>query len=136
MSEYCKYSGTSTRDARTLLNGWCPKHPSGPSRGRRKIKMEKQSFKVVLGRDEQGGDIAFDLATLPHLLIGGSTAMAFPGRITFKMAFEEDARMIIGENGADRLNGKGDFLFRDSTGLHRGQVPYISDEDFESLCAR
>ena len=35
--------------------------------------MEKQSFKVVLGRDEQGGDIAFDLAALPHLLIGGST---------------------------------------------------------------
>ncbi len=44
--------------------------------------------------------------------------------------------MIIGENGADRLNGKGDFLFLDSTGLHRGQVPYISDEDFEILCAR
>ena len=34
------------------------------------------------------------------------------------------------------LVDKGDFLFRDSTGLHRGQVPYISDEDFESLCAR
>ena len=60
----------------------------------------------------------------------------FPGRIAFKVAFEEDSRMIIGENGADRLNGKGDFLFRDSTGLHRGLVPYISDEDFESLCAR
>ena len=44
--------------------------------------------------------------------------------------------MIIDENGADRLNGKGDFLFRDSTGLHRGQVPYISDEYFESLRAR
>ena len=40
--------------------------------------MEKQSFKVVLGRDEQGGDIAFDLATLPHLLIGGSNVVAFP----------------------------------------------------------
>ncbi len=45
-------------------------------------------------------------------------------------------RTMIDENGADRLNGKGDFLFRDSTGLHRGRVPYISDEDFESLCAR
>ena len=34
MSEYCKYCGTSARDARTLLNGWCPKHPSGPSKGK------------------------------------------------------------------------------------------------------
>ena len=37
--------------------------------------MKKQSFRIVLGRDEQGGGIAFDLATLPHLLIGGSTAL-------------------------------------------------------------
>ena len=37
--------------------------------------MKKQSFRIVLGRDEQGGDVAFDLATLPHLLIGGSTAL-------------------------------------------------------------
>ena len=44
--------------------------------------------------------------------------------------------MIIDENVADCLNGKGDFLFRDSTGLHRGQAPYISDENFESLCTR
>ena len=35
--------------------------------------MGNQSFRIVLGRDEQGGDVAFDLATLPHLLMGGST---------------------------------------------------------------
>ena len=34
MSEYCKYCGTPARDARTLLNGRCPKHPNGPSRGK------------------------------------------------------------------------------------------------------
>ena len=34
MSEYCKYCGTSTRDARTLLNGWCSKYPNGPCRGK------------------------------------------------------------------------------------------------------
>ena len=41
-------------------------------------QVKNQGLMVVVGRDEQGGDIAFDLATLPHLLIGGSTAMAFP----------------------------------------------------------
>ena len=40
--------------------------------------MKKQSFRIVLGRDEQGGGIAFDLATLPHLLMDGSTAVASP----------------------------------------------------------
>ncbi len=42
--------------------------------------------------------------------------------------------MILDENGADRLNGNGDFLFSDSTGLRRGQCTYISDEDFEKSC--
>ena len=31
-----------------------------------------------------------------------------------------------------RFLGLGDLAFRDSMGLHRGQVPYISDEDFEN----
>ena len=43
-------------------------------------------------------------------------------------------RTMIGENGADCLNGKGDFLLRDSAGLRRGQCTYISDEDFEKSC--
>ena len=42
--------------------------------------------------------------------------------------------MIIDENGVDRLNGKGDFLFCDPAGLHRGQCTYISEEDFEKSC--
>ena len=46
---------------------------AGTVRRGRKILMGKQSLGIVLGHDAQGGDIAFDLATLPHLLIGGST---------------------------------------------------------------
>ena len=38
----------------------------------------------------------------------------------------------IGREASNLMNnGKGDFLFRDSTGLRRGQCTYISDEDFE-----
>ena len=40
--------------------------------------MGKQVLWGVLGHDEQGGDIAFDLATLPHRLMGGTTAAASP----------------------------------------------------------
>ena len=90
---------------------------------------------LVLGR-AAGVHFVFATQRPDEVVMSAPLRCGFPGRIAFKVAFEEDSRMIIGENGADRLNGKGDFLFRDSTGLHRGQVPYISDEDFESLCAR
>ena len=35
--------------------------------------VKNQGLMVVVGRDGQGRDLAMDLATLPHLLIGGST---------------------------------------------------------------
>ena len=35
--------------------------------------VKNQGIMVVVGRDGQGRDVAVDLATLPHLLIGGST---------------------------------------------------------------
>ena len=44
--------------------------------------------------------------------------------------------MTIGENGVDRLNGKGDFLFCDSTGLRQRQCTHISNEDSEKSCGR
>jgi DNA segregation ATPase FtsK/SpoIIIE-like protein len=59
--------------------------------------------------------------------MGGSPPCCFTGRIAFKVDFEEDSRMIIDENGADRLNGNSDFLFCDSEGLRREQCTYISD---------
>ena len=43
--------------------------------------------------------------------------------------------MIIGENGADRLNGNGDFRLRNSAGLRREQCMYVTDDDFEKSCA-
>ena len=82
------------------------------------------------------GSFHFCYARPDEVVMSPPLRCGFPGRIAFKVAFEEDSRMIIDENGADLLNGKGDFLFRDSAGLHRGQAQYISDEDFESLCAR
>ena len=90
---------------------------------------------LVLGRSA-GVHFVFATQRPDEVVMSAPLRCGFPGRIAFKVAFEEDSRMIIDENGADRLNGKGDFLFRDSTGRHCGQVPYISDEDFESLCAR
>ena len=87
---------------------------------------------LVLGR-AAGVHFIFATQRPDEVVMSAPLRCGFPGHIAFKVAFEEDSRMIIGENGADRLNGKGDFLFRDSTDLHRGQVPYISDEDSDMV---
>ena len=90
---------------------------------------------LVLGR-VAGVHFVFATQRPDEVVMSPPLRCGLLGCIAFKVALEEDLRMIIGKNGADRLNGKGDFLFRDSMGLHRGQVPYISDEDFESLLMR
>ena len=89
---------------------------------------------LVLGR-AAGVHFVFATQRPDEVVMSAPLRCGFPGCIAFKVAFEGDSRMIIDENDADRLNGRGDFLFRDSTGLHRGLVQHISDEDFESSCA-
>ena len=89
---------------------------------------------LVLGR-AAGVHFIFATQRPDEVVMSAPLLCGFPGRITFKVAFEEDSRMIIDENGADRLNGKGDFLFRDSTGLHRGQVRTFPTK-ISKACAR
>ena len=89
---------------------------------------------LVLGR-AAGVHFVFATQRLDEVVMSPPLRCGFPGRIAFKVAFEEDSRMIIDENGADRLNGKGDFQLRDSAGLRRGQCMYTSDGDFEKSCA-
>ena len=88
---------------------------------------------LVLGR-AAGVHFVFATQRPDEEVMSPSLRCGFPGRIAFKVAFEADSLIIIDENGADRLNGNGDLLFRDSTGLRRGQCTHISDEDFENLC--
>ena len=90
---------------------------------------------LVLGRTA-GVHFIFATSRPDEVVMSPSLRCGFPGRIAFQVAYEEDSRMIIGENGADRLNGKGDFMFRDSTGLHRGTVRYGTDGGLQSWRAR
>ncbi len=89
---------------------------------------------LVLGR-AAGVHFIFATQRPDEVVMSPPLRCGFPGRIAFKVAFEEDSRMIIDENGADRLNGKGDFQLRDSAGLRRGQCTYVSDEDFKKSYA-
>ena len=63
---------------------------------------------LVLGRTA-GVHFVFATHRPDEVVMSPSLRCGFPGRIAFKVAFEEDSRMIIGEKGADRLNGKRRF---------------------------
>lgn len=53
-----------------------------------------------------------------------------PAKLILRTATAIDSRIVLGQNGAERLLGKGDALFvsNDNTDPLRVQVPYISDE--------
>lgn len=53
MSEYCKYCGASASNAKTLLNGWCPKHPAGQNKGKHalyEVGSEMITFVSIVDR--------------------------------------------------------------------------------------
>lgn len=50
------------------VRGWHMNHETEES-----SNMSNQSLPVVVGHSKEGKEIGFDLATLPHLLIGGRT---------------------------------------------------------------
>jgi len=56
-----------------------------------------------------------------------------PGRIAFKTATSLDSCAVIDDDGAERLLGNGDCLYRGNDGvIRRVQVPFISDDEIAS----
>ncbi len=60
-----------------------------------------------------------------------------PCRIGLSCSAQVDSRVILDENGAETLLGRGDLLFKDSArkSLVRAQSPYLSDEEIDSILA-
>jgi len=58
-----------------------------------------------------------------------------PARIAFQVPSSLDSRVILDDNGAETLFGKGDFLYRSARGdsLVRGQGAYVSDEEVHAV---
>ena len=67
-------------------------------------------------------------------VITGLIKVNFPSRIAFKVISKIDSRTILDCNGADKLLGKGDMLFLDSSSrLQRVHGAYVHDEEIRSL---
>lgn len=70
-------------------------------------------------------------------VITGLIKSNLPARISFQVASRTDSRVVLDENGADKLLGNGDmlFLWPGTSTLLRGQGTYLSDDEIERICA-
>ncbi|MFA9201668.1 MAG: DNA translocase FtsK 4TM domain-containing protein [Cypionkella sp.] len=67
-------------------------------------------------------------------VITGVIKANLPTRISFNVTSRIDSRTILGEQGAEQLRGKGDMLYKPSTGaLVRVHGPFVSDEEVEAV---
>ena len=68
-------------------------------------------------------------------VVTGLIKANFPARIAFAVASATDSRVIIDQNGADALLGRGDMLFLNPEAGHplRAQGCFVSDREIESI---
>lgn len=68
-------------------------------------------------------------------VITGLIKSNLPARISFQVASRTDSRVVLDENGADKLLGNGDmlFLWPGTSVLLRGQGTYLSDDEINAI---
>ncbi|TWU35296.1 DNA translocase FtsK [Novipirellula aureliae] len=74
-------------------------------------------------------------------VITGLIKSNLPARLSFQVASKTDSRVVLDENGADKLLGNGDmlFLWPGTSTLIRGQGTYLSDDEIDKVvehCSR
>lgn len=69
-------------------------------------------------------------------VITGLIKSNLPARLSFQVASKTDSRVVLDENGADKLLGMGDmlFLWPGTSTLIRGQGTYLSDDEIDAIC--
>tara|TARA_R110002049_G_scaffold72490_2_gene187194 strand:- start:223894 stop:226701 length:2808 start_codon:yes stop_codon:yes gene_type:complete len=69
-------------------------------------------------------------------VITGLIKSNLPARLSFQVASKTDSRVVLDENGADKLLGNGDmlFLWPGTSTLIRGQGTYLSDDEIDAIC--
>ena len=94
---------------------------------------------IRLGQKARAAGIHMILATQrPSVdVISGLIKANVPSRIAFAVSSGTDSRTILDENGAEKLLGRGDMLFKHIDENHpvRLQGSFISDEDVERIVA-
>jgi S-DNA-T family DNA segregation ATPase FtsK/SpoIIIE len=99
---------------------------------------EVESHIIRLAQKSRAVGIHLILATQKPTVdvITGLIKSNLPARISFQVASRTDSRVVLDENGADKLLGNGDmlFLWPGTSTLLRGQGTYLSDDEIERVC--
>ena len=68
-------------------------------------------------------------------VITGLIKSNLPARIAFQVASKTDSRVVLDDNGADKLLGMGDMLFlgKGTSNLLRGQGTFLSDREIDNI---
>ena len=92
---------------------------------------------IRLGQKARAAGIHMILATQrPSVdVISGLIKANVPSRVAFAVSSGTDSRTILDENGAEKLLGRGDMLFKPIDENHpvRLQGSFISDDDVERI---
>ena len=67
-------------------------------------------------------------------VVSGTIKANITCRIAFKVATDQDSRIILDEQGAETLLGRGDMLIKNNGLPERVQGAYISDDEITSIC--
>ncbi|MGI8945458.1 MAG: DNA translocase FtsK [Thermoleophilaceae bacterium] len=70
-------------------------------------------------------------------IITGMIKANVPARIAFAVSSQTDSRVILDQNGAESLLGRGDMLFRPGSGtkLNRIQGAFVNEQEIEKITA-
>jgi S-DNA-T family DNA segregation ATPase FtsK/SpoIIIE len=102
-------------------------------------KKEVEPLLGRLGQKARAAGIHLVVATQrPSVdVLTGLVKSNFPSRLGLRVAQGVDSRVILDEQGAEQLLGKGDALFKAEGSEHaaRVQCPWVSEEDVEAVCA-
>lgn len=99
-------------------------------------RKEVEGSLVRLAQLARAAGIHMILATQrpSHEVVTGLIKANFPCRISFTVTSRFDSRTILDQDGAEKLVGRGDMLFKSGSGkIERLHGPFLKDEDVESI---